>query len=68
MMESNNFLFNSCWWLQLWSSSVNLSLVWFLNLLVVKVTILNLKKVKLATFSEFAWKTLTEEISNLSVK
>ena len=33
---------NPCWWLWLWQSSLNVPLVWFLNLLGVKVLNLNL--------------------------
>ena len=47
---------NPWWWLQLWPSSLNVPLVWFLNLLGVKVLILNLLKVQQATISEFLWK------------
>ena len=62
VMESNLFcLTNPCWWLELRSSNFNVSLVWFLNLLGVKVLISSLPKVQQAYITKILWKALVEE-------
>ena len=54
MMESNIFLFKkSCRWLQLWPSSFNVSLAWFLKPFGLKVRISNLPKVQQITVRKF---------------
>ena len=68
MMESDIFCLTSpCWWLQLWPSSFNASLVSFLNLFDVKVRISNLPKVQQVTIREFLWKRTEVESNNFFV-
>ena len=51
--ESNNVsLTNPCWWLQLWPSSLNMPIVWFLNLFGIKILDLELTE---STISQNQW-------------
>ena len=65
MMESNNLLFKKP--LLMWPSGLNVSLVWFLSLLGVKVLNLNLPKVQQVTIREFLWKPAEMERANFFV-
>ena len=55
------------WWLQLWPSSFNVPLVWFLNLFGVKAQIWNLPKVQQVTIRKFLWKRAEMESADFFV-
>ena len=62
MMESDILLFKKLLLIsQLWPSSFSFSLVWFLNLFVVKVRIWNPPKVQQATIREFLSKSFVDQ-------
>ena len=52
-LETFFSLRNPCWWLQLLPSGLNVSLIWFLNVLGIKFLNLNLLKVNQATIRDF---------------
>ena len=54
--------------LLLWSSNFNVSLVWFFNLFRAIVLISSLLKEQQIAISEFSWKTLAEESTDLFAK
>ena len=70
MMESNNFLFKkTLLMVSIVATWFELPLVWFLNLLGVKILDLNLPIVQQATIREFLWKpTEMERANSFAVK